>query len=272
MSDAYSRISRWLDARIGLALGPSRGYLLDARLQPLLLHYQLPDLVALAEHLERPGQAALKDAVVDAMATHETSWFRDVYPFELLSSTLLPARAANGGALRLWSAACANGQEAWSLAITLAGFRDLRPAITPAADEILASDIALPTLRRAETGIYATPGDLRGLDAPRLARWFQAQDETYTVLPSLRARVRFTLANVLEENAGAGFFDVIFFRNVLVYMNEATQVLALRRLAARLLPGGYLVLGAAERLPARSTGLRPLVIRDRVVYQAATGG
>ena len=133
MSDAYSRISRWLDARIGLALGPSRGYLLDARLQPLLLHYELPDLVTLAEHLERPGQAALKDAVVDAMATHETSWFRDVYPFELLSSTLLPARAANGGALRLWSAACANGQEAWSLAITLAGFRDLRPAITPAA-------------------------------------------------------------------------------------------------------------------------------------------
>ena len=272
MNDAYSRICRWLDARIGLDLGPARRYLLDARLQPLLGQFQLPDLNALAERLERPGQALLKEAVVDAMATHESSWFRDAYPFELLTSTLLPARAATGGALRLWSAACANGQEAWSLAITLAGFRDRCPVVTPLADEILASDIALPTLRRAEAGVYATPGELRGLDAAMLARWFKADGVAYAIVPSLRARVRFVCANVLEENLNAGLFDVIFFRNALVYMNEATQVLALRRLAARLLPGGYLVLGAAERLPPRPSGLRPVVIRDRVVYQAASGG
>lgn len=272
MNPTYLRITRWLDARIGLALGPSRDYLLHARLPPLLRQFQLRDLEALADCLERAGQEPLKDAVIDAMATHESSWFRDRYPFELLATVLLPARTPPGGALRLWSAACANGQEAWSLAITLREFRSARPATTPMADEILASDASPPAVARAAAGIYAGAGELRGLDDAGRARWLMPHPGGYAVIPALRECMRFTALNVLEDAPGLGLFDVIFFRNVLVYMTEATQVLALRRLAARLLPGGYLVLGAAERLPPRPTGLVPVVVRNQVFYQLANGG
>lgn len=272
MNPTYLRICRWLDARIGLALGPSRAYLLDARLQPLLRQFQIPDLDGLADRLERVGQESLKEAVIDAMATHESSWFRDQYPFDLLANALLPARSPTGDALRLWSAACANGQEAWSLAITLQDFRASRPATTPVADQILASDVSPPAVVRAAAGVYTGAGGLRGLDDAGRARWLMPHPDGFSVVPTLRARVRFAALNVLEDNPALGLFDVIFFRNVLVYMTEATQVLALRRLAARLLPGGYLVLGAAERLPSRPTGLAPLVIRNQVIYQLASGG
>lgn len=272
MNPTYLRICRWLDARIGLLLGPERSYLLEVRLQPVLRQFGLTNLEALADRLERAGQEPLKDAVVDAMSTHETGWFRDRYPFELLSSTLLPGRSSSGSALRLWSAACANGQEAWSLAITLSHFRETCPATTPIADEILATDVSPPSVARAAAGLYAGPGEWRGLDGACRDRWFDRRPEGLRVVPALRSFVRFACVNVLEDVRGLGLFDVIFFRNVLVYMSEATQVLALRRLAAQLLPGGYLVLGAAECLPPRPTGLAPVVVRNQVIYQAASGG
>jgi chemotaxis protein methyltransferase CheR len=263
----FLRLSRILERRIGIVLGPERAYLADTRLAPVLAAFGLRDLDSLVIALERQPAAALQDAVIDAMTTHETLWFRDRYPFDVLTHRVLPERWLAGQHLRVWSAACSTGQETYSLAITLDEYLQQHPRLRGASYDILGTDVSPAALATATAAIYDARNGVRGLSPSELTRYFERQRAGYALRPAWRRHVSFRRFNLLDDAAGLGRFDVIFLRNVLIYFEADAQQRLLERLATCLAPGGTLVLGTAETLTTRLTGLAPRRLDGGVIYQ-----
>lgn len=244
---AFAAIGAWLHRTAGLQVDPGRAYLYESRLRPLLVRFRLADFAALADALGKGGESELADAVVEALTTHETSFFRDRAVFDELERRVLPelAAARRGGVLRLWSAAASTGQEVWTLAIVCA-----RAAVVPPARDylIVASDIGVDSLRRAAEGVYTNFEVQRGLRARELTEWFRRDERGFVVREELRRRVRFVRHNLLDPPGRLGRFDVVLLRNVLIYMDAATRERVLTNVRQVLAPDGVVVLGASEVL------------------------
>jgi len=244
MNGAFTCIAETLKARSGLMIGPEKLYLLETRLAPILQSHGLRDLKALAERM-RPG-SALEREVVDAMTTNESLFFRDGKPFEALGTTLLPklhaARPA-GTSLRIWSAAASTGQEAYSIAMVVAGCAAAMPGREV---EILGTDIARAPLARARLGLYTQFEIQRGLPMQMLVKHFAKEDGQWRIAPALRDAVQFRTWNLLSDLTPLGRFDVIFCRNVLLYFDPPTKRRVLEALARQMPHDGVLFLGGAE--------------------------
>ncbi len=264
------RLGAFLERRIGVVLSADRGYLVRNRLGPVIAAFGLRDLDSLVLALERQSVPALIDAVVDAMTTHETRWFRDRYPFDILTRHVLPDRWRPGHTLRVWSAACATGQEAYSLAIALGEYRLGQPALADTSYEILGTDVSLGALRAAERGVYDGHADVRGLPPGQRQHYFERQRDGWVLKPEVRRAVRFRRFNLLDDPVGLGVFDLVFLRNVLIYFAPATQRAILDRLVSCLAPGAWLVLGTAETTScATGSLLKPRRLGGGVLYQRA---
>lgn len=263
----FQRLSSFLERRVGIVLGPERAYLARTRLGPVLATFGLRDLDSLVLALERQPVAALQDAVIDAMTTHETLWFRDRYPFEVLTRRVLPERWLPGHHLRVWSAACSTGQEAYSLAITLDDYLQQHPRLRGASYDVLGTDVSPAALAAATEAVYDAQNGVRGLSPSQLARYFERHRGGHALRPVWRQHVSFRRFNLLDDPAGLGRFDVIFLRNVLIYFEAEAQQRLLERIAACLAPGATLVLGTAETLTTRHTGLVPRRLDGGVIYQ-----
>lgn len=206
----------------------------------------------LAALAEAPPDAACWRAALPAIEIGETSFMRAPEQLALLASRVLPglqaAARAQGRPLSLWSAGCATGQEAYSLAL-LAG----------AEARVLGTDIDEPALAVARSGRYG-PRAVRGLDdATRDALLAPAVDRTWQVRPALAERVAFRRHNLMDPQLPAGEpFDVIVCRNVLIYFRHAVAAATAVRLAHALVPGGGLVLGVTEAPPTAIGPAEPL--------------
>ncbi len=212
---------------------------------------KVDNLGELIDRLTRAGRSALKEAVVDAMTTNETLWFRDVHPFRILNDMILPELLGGkgGNALRIWSAASSTGQEAYSISMVADEFRRRNPALARASLSIVATDISLRVLEMARTGDYEMLAIGRGLSAERLEQYFiKSSNGTYRVKPEVQRGVEFRPLNLLDSYASLGKFDVVFCRNVLIYFATELKRDILARMHATLKPGGYLILGASESL------------------------
>lgn len=250
----------------GLVLGPGQGYLLSSRLAPLLDRHRLGGLEALAARLAG-GTACgttLAQEAAEALATHETSFFRDGLPFRHLAEVALPRLAAArppGTPLRVWSAACSTGQEAYSVAML---GRELQPALGGSRLSILGTDLCGHVLERARAGLYTAFEVRRGLSEERLARWLtpetsgQSHGPAWRIADSLREDCRFERANLVGPLGVAGPFDVILLRNLLIYLDPPTKERVLEACLRRLAPDGVLYLGAAETLLGLRARLSPL--------------
>lgn len=256
MSAAFAEIAAHIHARSGLALGPDKLYLLETRLAPILVREQLPDLGALARRLQLNRSDVLSKAVVEALTTNESLFFRDNTPFQHVREHALPrlhrARPA-GQRLRIWSAAASTGQEAYSLAITACE----TPGVEERGVELIATDIASAPLERARAGLYSQFEVQRGLDGARLARWFKREGEGWRVAARLRAMVTFREWNLLSSLAPLGQFDIVFCRNVLIYFDAPTKIRVLAAIRRQMAPDGLLYLGASET----TLGLAPDLVR-----------
>jgi chemotaxis protein methyltransferase CheR len=264
MTDREFELFRELVRReTGIALGPHKRTLLEARLTKRLRALQLPDFSAYHAYLRRlddGGEERVR--FVNAVTTNETAFFREPSHFEHLATQWLPAHRATADAggrrrLRAWSAACSSGEEPYSIAMTildaLAGARDWDV-------RILASDIDTDVLGRAVAGIY--PADAVARVPPAtLRRWFLRGVDAHRGLVRVRAEVR-ALVTVRRLNLLDGAwpirtqFDLIFCRNVLMYFDRPTQARLVARLERMLAPGGLLVLGHAENLLGLGTDMR----------------
>jgi chemotaxis protein methyltransferase CheR len=264
----FATIAAALHAGSGLAIGPDKLYLLESRLGPLMRARRITDLDALAERLRAPGSAALLQAVVEAMTTNETSFFRDAKPFEHLRLYALPglhAARPPGAKLRIWSAAASTGQEAYSIAMILT---ELRAALATREVEIVGTDIAREPLLRAREGVYSQFEVQRGLPVKLLLQHFRKQGEMWRIADNLRAMVSFRECNLLGDLRALGCFDIVLCRNVLIYFDPPTRARALEAIARQMAPDGLLYLGGAETVLGISKRFVPLGA-DRAVYGLA---
>lgn len=236
-------LARLVRRRGGLTLQDGKGSKLEQRLKPVLRRFGLRDLAALTAQL-RLGHNALADAVVEALTVNETSFFRDPAMFRALRDTVLPARmVARRGEkrLRIWSAACAAGQEVWSLAMLL----DALPLEGWTVD-LVGSDISPAAIARAEAGVYSQFELMRGLSEEDVARNFHPQEQGFLVSERLKRVARFRVFNLLDSFGWLDDLDLVLCRNVLMHLDRGPRLSVLERLAETLSPDGVLVLGETE--------------------------
>jgi chemotaxis protein methyltransferase CheR len=246
-----------IKSRSGLDLGPEKRYLAESRLGPLSRASGLRTLDELIQRLRVGRDEALARAVIDAMATHETLFFRDKAPFETLRTTILPTLAGSrppGRPLRIWSAAASTGQEAYSVAMVV---KDMADVLAGRPVEILATDLSSEAIERARTGIYTQFEIQRGLPIRSLLLHFTQCDGGWEILPELRRAVDFRVVNLLDDIAALGSFDLILCRNLLIYLDAPTKKKLLAKLSRALAPDGFLALGAAETTIGLSRALGP---------------
>jgi chemotaxis protein methyltransferase CheR len=232
----------------GVVLGEDQVYLAEARLTPVArLHgfLHIADFVTAATCSNPSSPFTI--ALIDAMTTHETLFFRDPAFWQTIETDVFPRlrqRARTGARVRIWSAACATGQEPYSLAILAAEkFPELLPAL-----EIVASDVSQLAIARAREGVYGNLEVNRGLSAPRLTRHFDQVSAGFRVRDSLRSRITWTAHNLLGSEPDPKACDLVLCRNVLIYFGETDRVAVTRRLLQATIPGGFVGVGSTETL------------------------
>lgn len=266
----YEEFRSFLEKACGIVLGDNKQYLVTSRLAKLMAEHRIADLRELVARMQQGAQRALREAVVDAMTTNETLWFRDVHPFNILRDRLLPElqRAATGP-LRIWSAACSSGQEPYSISMTVEEFRLANLGVLKQPVEIVATDLARSMLEACKLAEYDQLSLSRGLSRERLQRYFEPLGEDrWRVKPEIRQRVRFQSLNLLDSYLALGKFDVVFCRNVLIYFSGDRKADILRRIHALLRPGGYLILGASEGLTDVSQFYQMVQCNPGIIYKA----
>jgi len=243
-------LSALLESRTGQQLSPARCSRLEASLKPLMRELGVTSLDPLVTRLASGTEAALAGQVVEALLNNETSFFRDTAAFDQLERDALEKlRAARATArrLRIWSAACSTGQEAYSIAMML---RDGGPRWAGWRFEILATDASASALARAKLGRYSRFEIQRGLPVRTMLRWFREDGEDWVVDPTLARDLRFAKHDLRQ--APPGKFDLILCRNVLMYFAMPLRTQVLDNLANALDPGGILMLGAGETVIGQS--------------------
>jgi chemotaxis protein methyltransferase CheR len=255
--------------RSGLVLSADKGYLLESRLAPLARAEGYASIEALISAARREGSDRLLWAITEALATHETFFFRDNTPFDLFKQDILPvlSRArGNSGVLRIWCAACSSGQEPYSLAMIL---EEERARLGGLRVEIVATDMAPRVLEKAKAGVYSQFEVQRGLAIQRLVTHFDQNGDQWRIKPNIRQMVNFQKQNLLESFGSLGTFDVVFCRNVLIYFDADSKRKVLTRLSQQTATDGYLVMGAAETVVGLSTDYAPVEGR-RGLYARAS--
>jgi chemotaxis protein methyltransferase CheR len=247
----------FLKARSGLSLTTEKRYLVESRLAPVCRRFELETLSEVVSGLKAGRDHDLEKAVVEAMTTNETFFFRDKVPFDLFKDVLLPrylAARASTRRLRIWCAAASTGQEPYSLAILLneASYRLAGWQI-----EIVATDISTEVLEKAKAGLYSQFEVQRGLPIQLLLKYFTQVGDQWQISPQIRAMVDYRPLNLIKDFGYLGTFDVVYCRNVLIYFDGVTKTDVLKRLSNALAPDGALLLGAAETVIGLTDALSP---------------
>ncbi len=244
----YQFVRELLRKEIGYELGPDKSYLVDSRLAPIAASFDLAEVSQLVAGLRLGGDARLREAVVEAMTINETSFFRGgTALFDAVARRMIPALVkarAEKRRLRIWCAACATGQEPYSVLITLI---DQCPELRDWRVEILGTDIADRVLDQARQGVYNQFEVQRGLPVQSLLRHFTKNGQHWRLADALRGRVEFRRHNLLDSFLVLNPpFDIIFLRNVLIYFDAAAKSDLFARLRRAIAPDGYLLLGETE--------------------------
>jgi chemotaxis protein methyltransferase CheR len=254
---AFAKLAAAVRAASGLSLPRSQLVFIEARLQPTVRRLELGDAQTLIQRLATGNDPALIQAVVEALALTETSFFRDKVPFDQLKREVLPALASARGErpVRVWCAGCATGQEAYSVALLA---EQLRGEGAPVPLEILGTDLSERCLEKAASGLYTQFEVQRGLPIRLLIEWFEQTDEMWRVAPRLRQAVSWRAFNLLDAPDPAQVWDVILCRNVLSELDEDIRRGVLERLAGVLAEDGHLVLGLSETVHGLTDAFRPV--------------
>ncbi len=261
----YKNFQLFLEKACGIVLGDNKHYLISSRLNRLMTEKNIESLQRLVDELNRSPSSDLRSKVIEAMTTNETLWFRDTYPFNILSQSIFAdftERKKNS--IRLWSAACSSGQEPYSISIIAQEYLKTNPGFKI---DIIATDISQQILNAAKEAKYDALALARGLSEERKRRHFSQVGDMWQVNADIRSRVSFREVNLLQSYASLSKFDVIFCRNVLIYFSADSKSDILNRMADALNPNGYLMLGASESITQYCDRFKMLRVSSGVVYQ-----
>ncbi len=260
--DNLQHLQALLVSRTGFLLTADRAQLAAHRLTPVARREGYAGVDALLDAVRAATPGALAWSVIEAVLNPETWFRRDRKPFATFTHEVLPAiaRVRPDGRVRIWSAGCSSGQEAYSLAM---------PALEAHANvEIAATDLSQRGLEKARAGIYTQFEVQRGLSARQLLTWFDQSEDMWEAKPHLRSAVAFEHANLLDEPPAGGRFDVIFCRYVLGDMAPERRARALDVLEQALADDGCLFLGLDEAAAERPDSFRPVPGRPGLFVKA----
>jgi chemotaxis protein methyltransferase CheR len=259
----FARLARLIYENSRLYLAAEKRQMLANRLRPRLAQLNLGNFEQYYELLLQPQSLDEQEVLIELVAIHHSHFFRELTHFQFLAQTIVPGLSdrlqRQGGSLRIWSAATAFGQEAYSIGITLAQCQQMDPGLRC---QLTASDISRRALQTAQRAIYSTEA-LDGVPTTLLHQYFQRgqgpQHGHCRVRPELRQQIRFERINLFQRNYPfSERFHVIFCRNVMIYFDEPARQEALARMAECLEPGGYLIVGCSEALMSHPHRFQPL--------------
>jgi chemotaxis protein methyltransferase CheR len=242
----FAFVAKLVRDRSGIVLEPGKEYLVDSRLAPLVRKQNLQSISELIAQAQTTPWNGLATQIVEAMATSETSFFRDLIPFETLRKTVLPeliARRASERALNIWCAATSTGQEPYSLALLM---REHLPQLATWNVHLIASDMSRESLTRAREGLYNQIEANRGLPAALLVKYFQQKGNQWQLREEVRRMVDFQEINLAGHWPSLPPMDLILMRNVMIYFDVEMKKKILGRVSRLLRADGYLLLGGVE--------------------------
>jgi chemotaxis protein methyltransferase CheR len=263
----FQRFAALAYAKAGISIRPGKEALVAARVAKRLRALSIPDAEGYLKYLEADGSGEELTRFLDVISTHFTSFFREPDHFDLMAQELEARLAGGQRRLRLWSAASSTGEEPYSMAMTALSV----PKVDEADLKILATDIAVDTLRQAAAGRYAA-ARLEPVPKALRTRWFRRfadpadpEGENWEATPELKRPVVFRRLNLAEPPFPmSGPLDVVFCRNVLIYFDQPTRQRLISAIEGLMRPGGLLCIGHTETLSGIQTSLklqRPSVFR-----------
>ncbi|WP_054029674.1 CheR family methyltransferase [Desulfatitalea tepidiphila] len=261
----FDALSRFITAELGIKMPPSKRTMLQSRLQKRLRRLRLDSFEAYHDYVfSDEGRDRELHHLLDAVTTNKTDFFREPRHFQVLTETTLPDLLNQTGAglrrpLKLWSAGCSTGAEAYTLTMVLSEYAG---QVQGFAYQILATDISTRVLETGRQAIYeereVEPVPM-ALKKKYLLRSKDRGRPRVRIIPDLRGRVKFQRLNLMDADYGrTAEMDIIFCRNVIIYFDRPTQEAVLARLCRCLKPGGYLFMGHSETLNGFNLPLRQI--------------
>jgi chemotaxis protein methyltransferase CheR len=261
----FKRFAALAYDKAGISIRPGKEALVTARVAKRLRALALPDPESYLLYLEKDGTGEEMTRFLDVISTHFTSFFREPDHFDYLAAELAARLSSGATRLRVWSAAASTGEEPYTMAMTALEVK----GVERVDFKILATDIALDTLRQAAQGRY-TPERMEPVRQDLRTRYFtrrasEAEGEIWEAGPELKSCVAFRRLNLAEPPFPMqGPFDVVFCRNVLIYFDQPTRQRLITAIEGLMRPGGLLCIGHTETLSGIRTGFvleRPSVFR-----------
>ncbi|MEC7643391.1 MULTISPECIES: protein-glutamate O-methyltransferase CheR [unclassified Idiomarina] len=265
----YQEFRQFLEHQCGIVLGDNKLYLVKSRLSPLMSHFGIDSLAELVKRSMKISERALRSAVIDAMTTNETLWFRDTYPFEILVNRVFEEYKNETRPLKIWSSACSSGQEPYSIAMSYLEYKAKNPGALKGGIKITATDISNKVLEQCARAEYDSLAIVRGLSPERRKKFFDegVKPGSSILKDEVKQFVQFRHLNLLDSYALLGKFDIIFCRNVLIYFsaNIKRQIIAQFRQALN--PKGYLFLGASESISGLTDDFEMIRCNPGIIYK-----
>lgn len=266
--NSYHRFREFLEQQCGIVLGNNKQYLVKSRLAPLMAKFNVESLSALVTLTLSPTERQLRAAVIDAMTTNETLWFRDDYPFALLKNKLLPEFSKQRTPLKIWSAASSSGQEPYSIAMIVLEYIQSNPGSFSGGVQITGTDISNTMLEHCKYAHYDSLALSRGLSPERKRQFFENGDNgMMKVKDHVKKMVSFRQLNLLNSYSLMGRYDIVFCRNVLIYFAPEIKSKILSQIHGVLNKGGYLFLGASESLSGLNQNFDMVRCNPGIIYQ-----
>jgi len=253
----FTLLRRHIEALSGISLSNDKAYLIESRLSVLVHRAGCSSFGEFYRKLKDASHVdGLREAVLDAIVTNETLWFRDRQPFRILKEKLLPMlkmeiETGRRDRIAIWSAACATGQEPYSIAMTV---RDFFVECGYESDcarrvSITATDVSKTSLESAKQGCYSDTAMRRGMMPGYLRRYFKRDGQGWKISPHIRDMVSFQQYNLKDGPPRTlGSFDLVFLRNAIIYFSDPFKKELFRKTAKLMSPRGYLFLGTGETI------------------------
>lgn len=263
----FGYIRQLVLARSAIVLEPGKEYLVESRLSPLSKVHGFASLDDFADAMATSPFGTMHRQTVEAMTTNETSFFRDIHPFEALKKTLLPeviAKKAASRQLNIWCAAASSGQEPYSVAMLL---RESFPELAGWKITFIATDLSNAVLAKARSGRYGQLEVNRGLPAPLLVKYFTKDGTEWVIREDIRSMIDFRELNLIEKWPLMPVFDIVMIRNVLIYFDIPTKKQILKNIRGIISPTGILMLGGAETTMGIDDAFERVQVDKGVAYR-----
>ena len=266
---SYTRLAHFITAELGIKMPESKLPMVQSRLMKRVRELCLASVDEYTEYFFHSANSAEREQFINLITTNKTDFFREPEHFRHLQNVLLPGFMSGHPALyrkmKVWSAGCSSGEEPYTLSMVLSEFAALHPGFDYA---ILATDISTKVLACARRGIYQAPQVEpvpHALRAKYLWHSRNSQQPLVRIAPQLREKISFHQLNFMDEQYSLkDTFDLVFFRNVMIYFDRPTQELVINKICRHLAPGGHFFTGHSESLAGMDVPLKPV---DVAIYR-----